>query len=57
MELMTVTIMGHTMSIMSQARLSRVDHSDKEVRLPAVSVLAKWLLLDLVLMARNVLTK
>jgi len=57
MELMTVTIMGHTMSIMSQARLSRVDHSDKEVKLPAVSALVKWLLLDLVLMARNVLTK
>jgi len=56
MELMTVTIMGHTMSIMSQARLSRVDHSDKEV-MPAVSALVKWLLLDLVLMARNVLTK
>jgi len=47
-----------TMRIMqqAQARPLTAEMLDKEV-MPAVSALVKWLLLDLVLMARNVLTK
>jgi len=40
----------------SPARLLIAEMLDKEV-MPVVSALVKWLLLDLVLMARNVLTK